>query len=157
MKTSLKIFLLAVVLAAMPACSAQKRAERHIRKAVALCPEIVQTKAHAIDTVLTAPGFADCTVVPFPDVGETLYSATDHGTVVVGLGQNDNTLRVGFVAAPQKVHYQDTVQVHQIVCPDVQAAQRSGGFWKWFGCVLVGVVIGFVALIVIAIKVKIVE
>ena len=160
MKTSLKIFLLAVAMAAMPACSAQKRAERHVRKAVALCPELVQVKAHPIDTVLTAPGYADCTLVPMGEVlkGKTIFAATNHGTVVVGPIQADSTLRVGFIAAPQKVRYQDTISYSQVaVVTDPQAGHRSAAVWRSICFTLLGVVIGFVALIVIVLKSKIVD
>lgn len=160
MKTSLKIFLLAVCLVALPACSAQKRAQKHIRKAVALCPELVQTKAHAIDTVLTAPGYADCTLLPMAEVkqGKTVYAPTDHGTVIVKLLPDDSTLRVGFVAAPQPVRYRDTISYSQVVIPeDSGILQSSGTGWVVAGSILLGVVIGFVALIWIALKVKIVE
>jgi hypothetical protein len=159
MKTSLKIFLLAVALAVMPACSAQKRAERHLRKAVALCPELVQVKAHPIDTVLTAPGYADCALFPMSEVLKktTIYAPTDHGTVIVKLLPDDSTLRVGFVAAPIPVHYQDTISYAQVVAPEGIEKYSGGNAWIWIGCILLGIVIGFVALIWIALKVKIVE
>ena len=127
MKTSLKIFLLPVVLVVMGGCSAQQRAERHVRKAVALCPELVQVKAHHIDTVLTAPGFADMARVPLPQVlaGDTIYTATQHGTVVVSLSDTDSSLRVGFVAAPQEVRYRDTLHYSQVAVSDPYALSRS--------------------------------
>lgn len=158
MKKSLKIFLLAAALIVMNGCSAQKRAERHMRKAVSLCPELVQTKAHPIDTVLTAPGYADCTTVTLADVmeGQTLYKATDHGTVVVKLQPEDSTLCVGFVAAPIPVHYQDTLSYAQVAVAE-DAVRARYPAWTWIGCVLLGIVIGFVVLIIIALKTKIVE
>ena len=158
MKTSLKIFLLAVCLATLPACSAQKRAQKHIRKAVALCPELVQTKAHAIDTVLTAPGYADCTLLPMDEVkqGKTVYAPTDHGTVIVRLLPGDTTLRVGFLAAPQPVRYRDTLSYAQVVVPEGTPSTGTN-VWKWIACVLGGVAFGIVMLIVIALKAKIVE
>ena len=139
MKTSLKIFLLAAALIVMNGCSAQRRAERHVRKAVALCPELVQVKAHPIDTVLTAPGFADMTRVPLHQVlaGDTLYAATDHGTVVVSLSQSDSSLRVGFVAAPQKIRYKDKVDIPQVVIQPTPPA-RGKAFWSHFALVLIG-------------------
>lgn len=136
MKHLLSIIILAVVLTG---CSAQKRAERHVRRAVALCPELVQTKAHHIDTVLTAPGFADMALMPLPQVlaGDTLYAATEHGTVVVSLRQSDSALRVGFVAAPQKIRYKDKVEIAQVTIePTPQAKGKS--FWSHFALVLLG-------------------
>ena len=139
MKTSLKIFLLAVALIVMNGCSAQRRAERMVRRAVALCPEMVQVKAHHIDTVLIAPGFADMASVPLPRVlsGDTLYAATDHGTVVVSLSDTDSSLRVGFVAAPQKVRYKDQVELPQVVIEPTSQA-RGKAFWSHFALVLLG-------------------
>ena len=144
MKTSLKILLLCVALVAMTACSAQRRAERRVRRAVALCPELVQTKAHPIDTVLTAPAFADCATVPLQTVleGDTLYAATDHGTVVVSLRQSDSALRVGFVAAPQRVHYRDTVRYAQVVVGQPDAGTKKDGFASGLALWLCGIGLG---------------
>lgn len=144
MRTSLKTLLLCVALVAMAACSAQKRAERHIRKAVAECPELVQVKAHPIDTVLTAPGFADMVALPLSTVlsFDTLYAATDHGTVVVSLRQSDSALRVGFVAAPREVRYRDTLRYAQVVLHKAEPAPpaKRGGGVAW---ALLGVVVAF--------------
>lgn len=119
MKASLKISVFLVALVVMSGCSAQKRAERHVRKAVALCPELVQTKARPIDTVLTVPGFADCTGVSLESILEldTIFEATNNGTFVISLNPADSVLRVGFIAAPQKVHYRDTLSYAQVVMP----------------------------------------
>ena len=158
MKTSLKIFLLAAALIVMTGCSAQKRAERHMRRAVALCPEMVQVKAHTIDTVLTVGPWADCTVVGMGDLtaGETLYTATPHGTIVVSLRKADSTLRVGFIAAPQRIRYHDTIRYSQVALTEAPEAEpyrvRCG-----VGLVLLGIVAGFVIPSVIALKVKRVE
>lgn len=160
MKTFLKISLLAVAITVLTGCSAQKRAERHMRKAVALCPGMVQVKAHPIDTVLTAPGYADCATVTLADVmeGQTLYKATDHGTVVVKLQPEDSTLCVGFVAAPIPVHYQDTLSYAQVaVAEGMEPENHIGTFWKVLFGVLFGFVIGVVVLFIIALKVKIQE
>lgn len=144
MKTSLKIFLLAVALIVMNGCSAQKRAERHIRKAVALCPDLVQLKAHPIDTVLTVPGFADVTTVPMEAVlrYDTIYAATDHGTVVVSLSQSDSSLRVGFVAVPQRIRYLDTVQLQQVVVEEKPKTASNRGLWEGVVFLLLGFGIG---------------
>lgn len=160
MKTSLKIFLLAAALSVMSGCSAQKRAERHVRKAVSLCPELVQVKAHPIDTVLTVGPWADCTVVGMGDLtaGETHYTATPHGTIVVSLRKADSTLRVGFIAAPQRIRYRDTIRYSQVALTEAPEAEpEPDGVWRGAGLVLLGIVAGFVILFVIALKVKIVE
>ena len=143
MKTILKIAVLFVALATMTACSAQRRAERLVRRAVALCPELVQMKAHTIDTVLTVPAWADCARVPLPKVlqGDTVYAATDHGTVLVSLCQSDSTLQVGFVAAQQEIHYQDTVE-YQEVSVEQAASRRGSSFWAYFALSLLGLLSG---------------
>ena len=160
MKTSLKIFLLAAALIMMSGCSAQRRAERHMRKAVSLCPELVQLKAHPIDTVLTVGPWADCTVVAMGDLvaGETHYTDTPHGTIVVSLRKADSTLRVGFIAAPQRIRYRDTIRYGQVTLIDAPEAEpEPTRVWRGVGLVLLGIVAGFVILILIALKVKIVE
>ena len=145
MKTSLKIAVLFVALVTMTACSAQRRAQRLVRRAVALCPELVQMKAHPIDTVLTTPGWVDVVAIPVYDVaiGDTIYAATDHGTVVVSLCQPEGTLRVGFVAAPQEIHYQDTVRVPQVINTTPAPKTASGrGFWEGLAICLIGLLAG---------------
>ena len=142
MKTSLKIAVLFVALVTMTACSAQRRAQRLVRRAVALCPELVQMKAHTIDTTLTVPAWSDCTSLPLPKVlqGDTLYAATEHGTVVVSVSGADSSLRVGFVAAPQKFRFKDTVEIPQVV---VEPKQKAGGsFWSHFALCLFGLLLG---------------
>lgn len=144
MKTSLKIAVLFVALATMTACSAQRRAERLVRRAVALDPELVQAIAHPFDTVITMPGYADVVELPVREVyrHDTIYAATDHGTVVVSLRQSDSALRVGFVAAPQEIRYQDTVLFPQIVVPDEPKTASNRGLWEGVIVLLLGVVIG---------------
>lgn len=140
MKPTLKITLLALALAMFTGCSAQRRAERLVRRAVNLCPELVQMKAHPIDTVLTAPAFADKVAIPLSKVltTDTLYAATDHGTFVVSVSQSDSSLSVGFVAAPQRVHYQDTVRYSQVVTPDAVQESRAVRAWRNFAWWLAG-------------------
>lgn len=144
MKTSLKIAFLTVALVAMTGCSAQRRAERMVRRAVNLCPELVQLKAHTIDTVLTAPAFTDMAVVPLTQVltADTIYAATDHGTVVVSLRQSDSALRVGFVAAPQEVHYRDTLRYRQVAVSDSQAPSAGRRFLSGLALLVFGIGFG---------------
>lgn len=150
MKTLLKTLLLCAALAVMNGCSAQKRAERHLRKAVSLCPEMVQVKAHPIDTVLTVGPWADFTYAPMPKEGETVYAATNHGTVVVSLRQSDSALRVGFVAAPQEIHYRDTIRYAQVSVEAKPQSTARVGFWKSAVFVLAGVILGFATLLALA-------
>lgn len=147
MATSLKIALLGLGIAlvsACSACSAQKRAERRVRRAVADCPELVQMKVHPIEGTAIAPAFADVAHVPLRPVvdGDTLYAATEHGTVAVSLRWSDSALRVGFVAAPREVRYTDTLLYSQVALPKAVPAPpaKRGGGVAW---VLLGVVVAF--------------
>ena len=146
MKTTLKIALLCVALAVMTACSAQRRAERQVRKAVSLCPELVQTKAHTIDTTLTAPAFADVATIPMAKVAtfDTIYAATEHGTVVVSLCPTDSTLRVGFVAAPRQIRYQDTLRYAQVVVTPKKTTRSNTTASEWILVWLFGGITGLV-------------
>lgn len=141
MKTSIKILSLAVSLVVMDGCSAQKRAQRQVRRAVEKCPELVQVKAHLIDTVLTVPAFADVTTIPWDLVatGDTIYAATPNGTVVVSLSRSDSSLRVGFVAAPQRLYYQDTIHYAQVVVNPKSQTVITGRSWKGFSFFLLGI------------------
>ena len=140
MKPTLKIALLALALVMFTGCSAQRRAERLVRRAVNLCPALVQMKAYHVDTVLTAPAFADKVAMPLSKVltTDTLYAATDHGTFVVSVSQSDSSLSVGFVAAPQRIHFQDTVRYSQVVTPDAVQESRAVRAWRNFAWWLAG-------------------
>ncbi len=146
MKPLLKILLFLALIVSLTACTAQKRAERHLRKAVALCPELVQVKAHPIDTVLTAPGFADAAAFPWSSLmpGDTLYAATTHGTVVVSRCQSDSTLRVGFVAAPQEIHYKDTLHYSKVEPARLEVVPKENEFFGEFITGLFCILLGFV-------------
>lgn len=154
MKTTLKILLFVVALAGITACSPQKRAARHLRRAVELCPELVQTKAHHIDTVLTAPAFADAATFAWKDLAsfDTIYAATDHGTVVVSLRQSDSALRVGFVAAPQKIRFQDTLHYAQLVVDHKQPEKKNDKagwieFLTGLACFMAGIAVALYLLL----------
>lgn len=157
MKTLLKISLLAVALTVLTGCSAQRRAERHVRKAVELCPELAQVKSHLVDTALTVPSWSDCTVMRMPSMGETLYAPTRHGTFIVK-ARNADSLLLGFVAAPQELHYRDTISFTEVSLPATETGQTDdGGVWKWIFCFFFGITVGFVILFMIALKANIKE
>jgi hypothetical protein len=145
MKRFLSIIILAV---ALTGCSAQRRAERHVRRALELCPELAQAKARPIDTTLLAPTFADAASIPLAEAlaGETVYAATDHGTVVVSLSQPDSSLRVGFVAAPQPVRYRDTIRWRELDPAKLQPEKADGGnhFWSDLALWIIGIGMGMV-------------
>ncbi len=118
MKTSIKILFLAVIMAAISACSAQKRAERHIRRAVELCPEMVQLTAYPIDTFLSVPGYTEQVLVPLTavmDKGETFVEATEHGTFTVNFIREDSTLCIDYVSDSQQIYFNDTLKYQSVV------------------------------------------
>lgn len=142
MKTSIKIIILAVALAALPACSAQKRAQRHIRRAVELCPELVQLKAHPIDTFLSVPGYTDITRVPMVRIFEedSVAVKTEHGTIILSTNPSDSTLSVAFQADHQEVHYTDTIRYADVTT--IKTKTRRGGSWIEIAVWLFGVIVG---------------
>lgn len=136
--------LLCFALVATAGCSAKKRAQRKIQRAVYECPELVQVKAHPIDTVITAPSFADVAVIPMQQIltGDTIYAATPHGTVVVSLCQSDSALRAGFVAAPQEIRYRDTLHYPQVVIPEQWPTEERKIIWWPLVTWLLGIAVG---------------
>ena len=141
-----RLFSILVLVLILTGCSAQRRAERHVRRALELCPTLAQTKARPIDTTLLAPAFADMVRVPLPEAlsGETIYAATEHGTVVVSLRQSDSALRVGFVAAPQPVRYRDTIRWRELDPAKLQPEKADGGnhFWRDLALWIIGIGMG---------------
>lgn len=144
MKNVIKILLMVMTIALMNGCSAQKRAERHIRRAVELCPDLVQMTAHPIDTFLGVPGYTDIARVPMSEVlGPDIFSVeTEHGTFTIGLNENDSTFEIGFTADPTEIHYQDTVQHPQVILPEPEARKERS--FKWLALLLFGVIVGMV-------------
>lgn len=116
MKRLLKLFVLAMTLVVTASCSVQYRAQRHMRRAIELCPELAQIQSHSIDTILVVPGYQDIIRVPMENAFkyDTLFLDTDHGTISLSFDQNDSTITVGFTADPTEVHYQDTVNYSQV-------------------------------------------
>ena len=147
MKTSLKIIIALVLSLALASCSAQRRAERMVRRAVNLCPELVQRQAKPISIDITAPGWVDHAKVPFSGLrrGDTVYAATPHGTFAVSLSQSDSSLSVGFVAAPTQIHYRDTIRYSQVnitgESPEVRRSRNWTSFLLWVAGVGLGAVL----------------
>lgn len=146
MKKILKIAILFLAVAMLPACSAQRRAERKVRRAVELCPELVQMKAHPIDTVLTVPAFTDRAEVPVMAVllCDSVVTRTDHGKMTLKVDREDGMLTVEFTADTQEVPYKDTLFYSQVTVEKKET--RTGWTSKdrislWTCCFLLGVAI----------------
>lgn len=142
MKLSLKLFLLAVAIIVMNGCSTQQRAERRVRRAVELCPELVQVKAHHIDTDITVPAFTDRVSVPFGLLlaGDSVTAKTDNGSVTAKIDKETGMLDVTYDANETSVHYSDSVSYSQVVIREKKP--DSAGFWSAFSAWIVGAAIG---------------
>lgn len=116
MRNIFKILLFCIAFVLVSGCSAKRLAERKVRRAVELCPELVQLKAHPIDTTLTAHAFTDHTEVPIMSVllCDSIITRTDHGKVTLRVDREEGTLKVDFTADPQQVRYQDTIQIREV-------------------------------------------
>ncbi len=146
MRTISKFFIIVIGAVAMAvatvSCSAQYRAQRHIRRAMELCPELVQMKAYPIDAFLSVPGYTDIARVPMSEVlGSDSFSIeTDHGTFNMGFNESDSTFEIGFTADPTEVHYQDTINHNQVV---IQPVEDEGvGFWNGVAIWIFGIGLG---------------
>lgn len=111
MRRTLAIVVLCL---AMAGCSAQKRAEKHLRRAVELCPELAQMTARPIDTVFTVSLEVDRCTIPLAPMltGDTIRTRTEQGTFVTYIGHD--SLEVSYEANPVEVVFQDTIQFKQI-------------------------------------------
>lgn len=116
MKRLLKLFVLAMTLVVTASCSAQYRAQKHIRRAVELCPELVQKKAVLIDTAMCVPGYTDTGLIPLSKLleSDTVYYGTEHGAITASLNKQDSIITIYYTADPIVVQYHDTVYCEQV-------------------------------------------
>lgn len=120
---------------AMAGCSVQRRAERRVLRLAEQYPELVQMKAHPIDTFLGVPVFSDTARLRLPvHVGDTFEESTPHGTFTAFIDDDDTTkLQVIFESVPTELHYQDTIQYRQVVIPaDTETGGRGWFALLWF-------------------------
>lgn len=146
-----KILLLAAVAILMNGCCSLKRAERRVQRLAEQYPELVQMKAHPIDTFLGVPVFSDTASLRIPaHRGDTIVAETENGTFTAYLDAADTTqLQVVFESAPAELHYQDTIKYSQVVIEPEPSKSHS---WKF----PVGFVVGiFFALVSIWAAIKI--
>ena len=116
-------------------------AERKIRRAVELCPQLEIKRAHLIDTFLVAPAFTDHAEVHIGALltCDTVVARTDHGQVVLVLDKNDGILHVDYAADEQTIHYNDTISYSQVVMPDTK---QKGSFWSGLLLWIIGIGFG---------------
>lgn len=100
---------------AMAGCSVQRRAERHLRRAVELCPELMQTKAHPIDTVFTLASPPDSCLLPIAPLigGHTITINGQNGTFTA----HADTSAIAIAYRPDTIlyRYTDTVWLPRVV------------------------------------------
>lgn len=130
-----KLLLIIAVAVVMNGCCSQKRAERRVLRLAEQYPELVQMKAHPIDTFLGVPVFSDTAKLRLPvHVGDTFVESTPHGTFTAFIDDDDTTkLQVIFESNPTELHYQDTIHYSQVVVsPEAEAGGRGWRALLWF-------------------------
>lgn len=122
---------------AMAGCSVQRRAERHLRRAVELCPELVQAKAHPIDTVLALAPPPDGCLLPIAALhqADTIAVRAQNGTFTAHA--DSAAITVTYRPDTLSYRYADTVWLPQVVV-EPQAKHPERHRWKF----LVGFIIG---------------
>ena len=126
MRRTLAIVVLCLALAG---CSAQRRAERKVRRAVELCPELVQLKAHPIDTVFTLAALPDSCRVPIVALRQDapLAIRVAHGTFTA----HADTAEISIAYFPDTLSYRytDTVWLPQVVVAEPAPPAKRKIHW----------------------------
>ena len=156
MKTRCFLFLL-LVLMALCACDAKRRAQRRIRRIVERCPELLSVQAHPIDTFIELPPLADSAVMPLAPLldGQAVKIQTEQGTFTA-TATNDS-LTVTYEAEQEPVHYEDTLRYSQVVIEDPPPAEKKkppAFLWFFLGMVVVLLAIIITAIIIVIKMVK---
>ena len=132
------IALLALCLA-MAGCSAQRRAERHLRRAVELCPELAQMTARPIDTVFTLASPPDSCLLPIAPLigGHTITINGQNGTFTAHA--DTSAIAVAYRPDTLSYRYTDTVWLPQVVVTETAPPAKRKIHWgAWaFWAVLV--------------------
>jgi len=138
MKNLLKTAIVFSILLVTVSCSTQRMAERKIRRALELCPQLEIKRAYLIDTFLAVPAFTEHVEVPIATVlrGDTVVAQTEHGQIVVVLDKEDGTLHIDYSIDEQPFHYTDSISYSEVV---VTEEKRTGEkFWNMFFSWLIG-------------------
>lgn len=136
MRRTLAIVVLCL---AMAGCSAQKRAEKHLRRAVELCPELTQMTARPIDTVFTLASPPDSCLLPIAPLmnGHTITIDGQNGTFTA----HADTSAIAIAYRPDTLSYRytDTVWLPQVVVAEPETPAKPEIHWgAWaFWAVLV--------------------
>lgn len=126
MRRTLAIVVLCL---AMAGCSAQKRAEKHLRRAVELCPEWVQPQAHPIDTVFTLASPPDSCLLPIAPLmnGHTVTVSGQNGTFTA----HADTAAIAIAYRPDTLSYRytDTVWLPQVAVAETETPAKRRIPW----------------------------
>ena len=143
MRRTLAIVVLCL---AMAGCSAQKRAEKHLRRAVELCPELTQMTARPIDTVFTLASPPDSCLLPIAPLigGHTITINGQNGTFTA----HADTSAIAISYRPDTIlyRYTDTVWLPQVTVTETAPPAKRQGAWRTACLAAFGVVLGFALL-----------
>ena len=126
MRRTLAIVVLCL---AMAGCSAQKRAEKHLRRAVELCPELAQMTARPIDTVLTLASPPDSCLLPIAPLigGHTITVSGQNGTFTAHA--DSVTIAVAYRPDTLSYRYTDTVWLPQVAIAETAPPAKRKTHW----------------------------
>lgn len=114
---------------AMAGCSAQRRAERHLRRAVELCPEWVQPQARPIDTVFTLASPPDSCLLPIAPLmnGHTVTVSGQNGTFTAHA--DTSAIAVAYRPDTLSYRYTDTVWLPQVAVTETETPAKRKIHW----------------------------
>lgn len=96
-------------------CRSVKLAERRVRRIAYDYPELVQVRAHTIDTFFAVPVKADIASLPmrYIETGSTVKKETPSGKFTVQL--DGDSLMVAYTSAADTIRFRDTLHYAQVV------------------------------------------
>ena len=126
MRRTLAIVVLCL---AMAGCSAHRRAERHLRRAVELCPELAQMTARPIDTVFTLASPPDSCLLPIAPLigGHTITVSGQNGTFTAHA--DSVTIAVAYRPDTLSYRYTDTVWLPQVAVAETETPAKRRIPW----------------------------
>ena len=110
-----RVAAILIIVLLLGGCRSVKRAERRIRRIAEDYPELVQMKAHPIDTFLAVPVKADIAVLPILSIitGEIVKKKTPSGTFTAQL--EGDSLLIAYTSGKDSIRYIDTIRYSQVV------------------------------------------
>ena len=140
------VIALLVLCLALAGCSAQRRAERKVRRAVELCPELVQLKAHPIDTVFTLAALPDSCRVPIVALRQDAPLAIRAAHGIFTAHADTAEISIAYFPDTLSYRYTDTVWLPQVTVTETETPAKRQGAWRTACLAAFGVVLGFALL-----------